>query len=585
MILSGRCFCCCYKIIAFSLAFRRAVSGAFSRSGPNPRFRAAMLSSRGAAMLIPPQTRPTSITHVPDDYLPPLFLKERTRVLTQDASLEEGDCVWYWMQRDVRVADNSALLLAAHVASLKRVPLKVVYALVPPPVESSSSGTEHDDEIPPLVNLKSTMRYADFLLGGLECVHQELKAMNVPLHIVQSPSHETVGMTVAQHFGDASLVVADFGPLRHFREWMEVQTPRHYKGALWQVDAHNVVPVWQAAESRQVGARTLRPKLHKVLDKYLQEFPAVHVDPTIQAAIRVPPFDRTQYLSYLQPDESVQPVAWAKPGTRAALNQFDAFVSKGLKLYDTLRNDPTHPDVCSNLSPWINHGHVSFQRIALLTRQHNKYASGTASFLEEGIVRRELSDNFCYYTPNDYDALTGAASWAQDSLQLHASDVREHLYSTQQLERGETHDDLWNAAQLQVVREGRMHGFLRMYWAKKIVEWTASPEVALHTAQYFNDKYALDGRDPNGFVGVGWSVMGIHDMGWKEREIFGKIRYMNYNGCKRKFNVAAFVSQYKGAVWNAQQAAAKLKKTETAPVKRLATTKTPAEKATKKLKK
>jgi deoxyribodipyrimidine photo-lyase len=127
----------------------------------------------------------------------------------------------------------------------------------------------------------------------------------------------------------------------------------------------------------------------------------------------------------------------------------------------------------------------------------------------------------------------------------------------EELEQGKTHDDLWNAAQLQVVREGKMHGFLRMYWAKKILEWTESPEVALKTAQYFNDKYALDGKDPNGFVGVGWSMMGIHDMGWKEREIFGKIRFMNYAGCKRKFKVADFVKKYEGAAENAIEAEAK----------------------------
>ena len=123
--------------------------------------------------------------------------------------------------------------------------------------------------------------------------------------------------------------------------------------------------------------------------------------------------------------------------------------------------------------------------------------------------------------------MSGAADWARESLELHASDEREHLYTWKQLEKGMTHDDLWNAAQLQLVTEGQMHGFLRMYWAKKILEWTSSPAYALSTAQYFNDRYAYDGNDPNGFVGVGWSIMGIHDMGWKERPIFGKSEYIS----------------------------------------------------------
>jgi deoxyribodipyrimidine photo-lyase len=276
-------------------------------------------------------------------------------------------------------------------------------------------------------------------------------------------------------------------------------------------------------------------------------------------------------------------VAWALPGTEQAMMQFQNFVKNGLKRFDSLRNDPNYVDVCSGLSPWLNHGHVSFQQLAMEVKALNKYANGTASYIEEGLVRRELSDNFVYYSPDDYDSLEGAAGWARESLELHASDKREYLYSLEEFENGMTHDDLWNAAELQLVTEGKMHGFvsaetimvdhfstmyswrlhvvvvvqLRMYWAKKILEWTKSPLVALRTAQYLNDKYALDGKDPNGFVGVGWSIMGIHDMGWKERPIFGKIRFMNYNGCKRKFNVANFVARYPGAAENANAAAAK----------------------------
>merc|ERR1712151_834044 len=172
--------------------------------------------------------------------------------------------------------------------------------------------------------------------------------------------------------------------------------------------------------------------------------------------------------------------------------------------------------------------------------------------IEEGLVRRELSDNYVFYTPDDYDKFTGALGWAQETLRVHDRDEREYVYTREELENGMTHDDLCNAAQLQVVHEGGMHGFLRMYWAKKILEWTSNSAKALEIAQYFNDKYALDGNDPNGFVGVGWSIMGIHDQGWKERPIFGKIRYMNYAGCKRKFKVQEFVEKYDDAFQNAQ---------------------------------
>jgi deoxyribodipyrimidine photo-lyase len=159
-------------------------------------------------------------------------------------------------------------------------------------------------------------------------------------------------------------------------------------------------------------------------------------------------------------------------------------------------------------------------------------------------IRRELSDNFCFYQPN-YDNINGAKPWAKLSLQLHTKDPRPFVYDLPALEKGRTADDLWNAAQIQMVREGKCHGFLRMYWAKKILEWTETPELALQYSLYLNDKYSVDGRDPNGYVGCMWSICGIHDMGWKERPVFGKIRYMNYAGCQRKFDVPAFVSKYR----------------------------------------
>lgn len=169
------------------------------------------------------------------------------------------------------------------------------------------------------------------------------------------------------------------------------------------------------------------------------------------------------------------------------------------------------------------------------------------AFLEELIVRRELADNFCFYQPN-YDSIHGAWEWARKTLADHASDKREHIYSKEQLEKAQTADPLWNASQLEMVYHGKMHGFMRMYWAKKILEWTRGPEEALAISIYLNDKYEIDGRDPGGYVGCMWSICGIHDQGWKERPIFGKIRYMNYAGCKRKFNVDGYITYVKRIV-------------------------------------
>ncbi len=166
------------------------------------------------------------------------------------------------------------------------------------------------------------------------------------------------------------------------------------------------------------------------------------------------------------------------------------------------------------------------------------------AFLEELIIRRELSDNFCFYNPR-YDSFDGFPEWARKTLNEHRKDRRPYLYSLEQFETAQTHDKLWNAAQTEMVKRGKMHGYMRMYWAKKILEWTPSPEVAMEVAIHLNNRYELDGRDPNGYAGIAWSIGGVHDRAWNERNIFGKIRYMSYNGCKSKFNIEGYVEHVK----------------------------------------
>jgi deoxyribodipyrimidine photo-lyase len=158
------------------------------------------------------------------------------------------------------------------------------------------------------------------------------------------------------------------------------------------------------------------------------------------------------------------------------------------------------------------------------------------------IVRRELSDNFCFYNEK-YDLFEGFPAWARESLSAHRQDIRPYLYELSNFEAAETHDPLWNAAQIEMVVRGKMHGYMRMYWAKKILEWSHTAQDALATAIYLNDTYSLDGRDPNGYAGIAWSIGGIHDRPWFERDIIGKIRYMNYNGCRRKFDVDAYIAK------------------------------------------
>jgi deoxyribodipyrimidine photo-lyase len=190
----------------------------------------------------------------------------------------------------------------------------------------------------------------------------------------------------------------------------------------------------------------------------------------------------------------------------------------------------------------MHFGHLAAQRVALKVLHHEAPLAAKEAFWEELLVRRELADNFCFYNP-DYDNFQGFPAWAQKTLNDHRHDEREYLYTQKEFEKAQTHDELWNAAQLEMVATGKMHGYLRMYWGKKILEWSASPEEAQEIAIYLNDRYELDGRDPNGYTGIAWCLGGVHDRAWGERRVFGKIRYMSYRGCWGKFNIQAYIER------------------------------------------
>ncbi len=227
-------------------------------------------------------------------------------------------------------------------------------------------------------------------------------------------------------------------------------------------------------------------------------------------------------------------------GETAAMAAAEEFVAKKLSHYGASRNNPCL-DGQSGLSPYLHFGQLSAQRLAWQVNQAAVAAEDKEVFLEELIVRRELSDNFCLYEPS-YDRLAGFPDWARTTLDIHRHDKREYVYSLEELAAGTTHESLWNACQHDLILSGKLHGYLRMYWAKKILEWTVNPETAMDYAIALNDRYSLDGRDPNGYAGIAWSIGGVHDRAWQERPVFGKIRYMNAAGCRRKFDVDGYIS-------------------------------------------
>ncbi|MBN2178675.1 MAG: deoxyribodipyrimidine photo-lyase [Deltaproteobacteria bacterium] len=446
----------------------------------------------------------------------PIVNQKRTRVL-KDAAPGSGPVV-YWMSRDQRVRDNWALLYAQDCALERKVPFAVVFCLVPS-------------------FLHATIRHFGFMLQGLIEVERNLLKKNIPFIILSGSPPDVLPSFIAEE--NVGILVTDFDPLRIKRGWKD-KLSKVLTIPFYEVDAHNIVPCWHASSKQDFAARTLRPKIKRHLEEFLEEFPTLkgHAFQWKGKAERV---DWPYILDSLSADRTVPEVGWIKPGESMALEMFTSFLSNKLESYDELRNDPTK-DGQSTLSPYLHFGQISAQRIALEVQRSGVDVAKKSSFLEELIVRRELSDNFCFYNDN-YDSVKGFPSWSLKTQREHANDQKDYLYTVEQFERAETHDELWNAAQMEMVKKGKMHGYMRMYWAKKILEWSPTPEDAMSTALYLNDRYELDGRDPSGYTGCAWSIGGVHDRAWFERPIFGKIRYMNYNGCRSKFNVGLYIKR------------------------------------------
>lgn len=455
------------------------------------------------------------------------FNKKRVRILSKATEVpEKCQGVAYWMFRDERVQDNWAFLYAQKLALKNEVPLHVCFCL--------------------LTNfLDGPVRHFKFLLKGLKEVRKECEELNIEFHMLYGCGADVMPGFVEKN--KIGAVVIDFMPLRTVMEYADrLKSSLPKDVPLCQVDAHNIVPCWQASNKLEYGARTIRRKIHDQLGEFLTQFPPVIKHP-YSAPSKAAVIDWDRCLEHLECDRSVDEVDWAIPGYTGGIANLENFINGRIKKFGSKRNDPTE-DALSNISPWLHFGQVSAQRCILVVKAlRSKHAESVDAFVEEAVIRRELSDNFCFYNPK-YDSIEGTNDWAKKTLNDHKKDKRSHIYTREELEKAQTHDDLWNSAQIQMVKEGKMHGFLRMYWAKKILEWTESPEKALADAIYLNDRYSLDGRDPSGYVGCMWSVCGIHDQGWGERPVFGKIRYMNYEGCKRKFNIAAFIARYGGKV-------------------------------------
>ncbi|MEO8231808.1 MAG: deoxyribodipyrimidine photo-lyase [Ignavibacteriota bacterium] len=445
------------------------------------------------------------------------MINEKRVRLLQKGNEDNGPVV-YWMSRDQRVYDNWALLFAQNLALEKKKSLVVIFNLVPN-------------------FLEATIRQYGFMLKGLREIETKLTSYNIPFFLLSGKPEEQIPKFIKKI--NVSIIVSDFDPLKIKRIWKR-DVAKQISIPFYEVDAHNIVPCLQVSNKLEFAAYTVRPKISKALIEFLDEYPILKK--MNKSEIQSNKIDLNKIEKSLKINFDVKEVSWIKPGETAALKSLQNFIKNKLKDYNDLRNDPTK-DGQSNLSPYLHFGQLSAQRVALEVERIDNSEESKKTFLEELIIRRELSDNYCYYNKN-YDSFNGFHDWAKASLNLHRKDEREFVYILKNFEQAKTHEDLWNAAQKELIVTGKMHGYMRMYWAKKILEWTKSPEDALKIAIYLNDKYELDGRDPNGYAGIAWSIGGIHDRAWFERPVYGKIRYMNRNGAERKFDVNGYIKKF-----------------------------------------
>jgi deoxyribodipyrimidine photo-lyase len=452
------------------------------------------------------------------DNLTRLASDPRVTVRSSGPPDPDGACVVYWMQRAQRGVDNPALDVAVNAANALERPVVVFFAPVP---------------FYPHANL----RHYRFLAEGIPDIATALQDRNIGFALRRFPEHSLL------KFSDEvkpALVIGDENPMREPEAWRKIAAIK-LRVPLWTVDADVIVPS-KLLEKEQYAAHIIRPRLQAQLDKVL----VPSKNPRAKVAWKKPNallsldanFDITQGWKL---DASVSPVTAFRGGTSEATRLLKDFLRHSLSTYATRRNKP-EVDGTSRLSPYLHFGHISPVTIALAAEKANVPNADKEAFLNQIITWRELAVNLVRFNPN-YDNFECGDAWAHRTLAAHAKDERPVSYTEKQLEQAETHDSLWNAAQMQMVTTGWMHNYLRMYWAKKILEWSPSPAQAFQIAVRLNDKYELDGRDPNGYAGIAWSIVGKFDRPWFDRPIFGLIRYMSGGSTGKKFDSKTYIQQ------------------------------------------
>ena len=455
--------------------------------------------------------------------------KSRIRVMEDRPPRAGGRYVQYWMQQAMRAEGNPALDHAVELANELKLPVVVSFGL-----------TGQVSEPYPEANV----RHYAFLLQGLAEVSRTLAAREIGF-CIRYGAPPDVTLALAE---EAAILVCDRGYLKPQRSWQAIVRER-VGCRMIEVETDAVVPLEVASTKHEFGARTLRPKINRLLDGYLvpSEPPTVEVSAgRLGLRSDVDLADPVATAERLKVDRSVVPVRRFEGGLAAARTRLAAFLGEGFDGYKEKRGAPERATV-SHMSPYLHFGQISPVEIALAARAaRHGGAEDRASYVEELVVRRELAQNHCWFEPG-YDRYeTAVPAWARKTLDEHRGDVRPYRYSRAELESGQTHDRYWNAAMREMRETGYMHNRLRMYWGKKIVEWSPSPEEAFATTLAINNRFFVDGRDANSFTNVAW-LFGLHDRPWFRRPVFGTVRYMGENTF-RKFDAEAYVASVSALV-------------------------------------
>lgn len=428
----------------------------------------------------------------------------------------QGKYILYWMQNAQRIDYNHSLKYGIEEANKRKKPLIVYFGLT--------------DDYP-----QANIRHYKFMLEGLLEIKKNLEKRGIRFVILKaSPEQGAI-----QLGKDAELILVDKGYLKIERIWRKKLVDSLEKTII-EVDTNLSIPLELVSNKEEYSAATIRRKINKfniIEEFHLEDLRVKSLDYKLEVE-EIRDENMGKILDSLNIDKSISPVESFKGGEATAKELLEDFIENKLVRYNDDRNIPGE-NINSNLSPYLHFGQIS--PLYIVNRLKDINESLKAGFIEELIVRRELSFNLVYYNEN-YDNYKCLPDWAKKTLEEHKDDKRYIVYDLKELEEAKTEDKYWNAAQNQLVKEGIIQGYMRMYWGKKVLEWTESPQVAYERLVYLNNKYALDGRDPNSYAGIAW-IFGKHDRAWREREIFGKIRYMNSNGIERKFKMEKYLSQ------------------------------------------